>query len=42
MNPTPRRSLAPRTRVEEIESLIKKHHPNAEYGSTEPEIPAFP
>jgi len=28
--------------VGEIEGLIKKHHPDAECGGTEPEIPAFP
>ena len=32
----------PKDRVEEIETLIKKHHPNAECGGTEPRIPAFP
>lgn len=32
----------PRDRVEEIEALIKKHHPDAECGGIEPEIPAFP
>lgn len=32
----------PKDRVEEIETLIKKHHPDAECGGTEPEIPAFP
>lgn len=32
----------PKNRVTEIESLIKKHHPDAECGGTEPEIPAFP
>lgn len=32
----------PRSRVEEIEGLVKKHHPDAECGGTEPEIPAFP
>lgn len=31
----------PRTRVDEIETLVKKHHPAAECG-VEPEIPAFP
>lgn len=32
----------PRDRVEEIEALIKKHHPKAECGGTEPTIPPFP
>jgi hypothetical protein len=32
----------PKERVEEIETLIKAHHPDAEFGGTEPEIPAFP
>jgi len=32
----------PTDRVEEIDGLIKKHHPDAECGGTEPEIPAFP
>jgi hypothetical protein len=32
----------PRQRVEEIEALIKKHHPEAECGGVEPTIPAFP
>jgi hypothetical protein len=32
----------PKSRVDEIEDLIKKHHPDAECGGTEPRIPAFP
>ena len=32
----------PRSRVEEIEQLIKQHHPEAGYEGTEPTIPAFP
>lgn len=32
----------PKDRVENIEALIKKHHPEAECAGTEPEIPAFP
>ena len=32
----------PKERVGEIETLIKVHHPDAEFGGTEPEIPAFP
>ena len=31
----------PKDRVEEIQELVKKHHPEAECG-IEPEIPAFP
>ncbi len=32
----------PKNRVEEIESLIRTHHPAAEIGGTEPNIPPFP
>jgi len=32
----------PRNRVEEIDDLVKKHHPEAEIEGTEPTIPAFP
>jgi hypothetical protein len=32
----------PKGRVEEIEALIKKHHPDAECGGIEASIPAFP
>lgn len=32
----------PKTRVEEIETLVQQHHPEAEMGGTEPHIPAFP
>jgi outer membrane protein TolC len=32
----------PRDRVEEIEALVRKHHPDAECGGVEPAIPAFP
>ncbi len=32
----------PRDRVEEIEQLVKKHHPEAECEGTEPTIPPFP
>ena len=32
----------PKTRVDEISELIKKHHPEAEIEGTEPVIPAFP
>jgi hypothetical protein len=29
-------------RVEEIEAMVKKHHPDADFEGTEPTIPAFP
>lgn len=32
----------PKDRVEEIEDLIKEHHPEVEIGGTEPHKPAFP
>lgn len=32
----------PKTRVDEIEELVKKHHPEAHIEGTEPRIPAFP
>ena len=32
----------PKTRVEELSELIKKHHPEAEIEGTEPTVPAFP
>jgi hypothetical protein len=32
----------PKERVEDIESLVKKHHPDADFEGTEPTIPAFP
>ena len=32
----------PKARVEEIEEMVKKHHPEAEIEGTEPTIPAFP
>jgi hypothetical protein len=32
----------PKSRVDEIDDLVKKHHPEAEIGGTEPTIPAFP
>ncbi len=32
----------PKSRVEEIEELVQKHHPEADMGGTEPHIPAFP
>lgn len=32
----------PKARVNEIDALVKKHHPEAEIEGTEPTIPAFP
>ncbi|QBQ55590.1 DUF1269 domain-containing protein [Nitrosococcus wardiae] len=32
----------PKARVDEIDELVKKHHPEAEISGTEPTIPAFP
>lgn len=32
----------PKSRVDEISELVKKHHPEAEINGTEPTIPAFP
>lgn len=32
----------PRERIEEIEELVKRHHPEAEVEGTEPTVPAFP
>ena len=32
----------PKDRVEEIERLVKEHHPEAEVEGTEPTVPAFP
>ena len=32
----------PKDRVEDVETLVKKHHPDAEFEGTEPHIPAFP
>jgi hypothetical protein len=32
----------PKDRVEAIEDLVHRHHPQAEMGGTEPQIPAFP
>jgi hypothetical protein len=31
-----------KARVEEIDELVKRHHPEAQIGGTEPTIPAFP
>lgn len=32
----------PKERVDEIEEMVKKHHPEADVEGTEPRIPAFP
>jgi hypothetical protein len=32
----------PKERVEQIEALVKSHHPDADIEGTEPHIPAFP
>jgi hypothetical protein len=32
----------PRGRVEEIEALVREHHPDADIGGTDPMVPAFP
>jgi len=32
----------PKDRVEEIQTSVKKHHPDADFEGTEPTIPAFP
>lgn len=32
----------PKKRVEQIEEMVKKHHPDANVKGTEPHIPAFP
>ena len=32
----------PKARVDEIEEMVKKHHPDADIEGTEPTIPAFP
>lgn len=32
----------PKHRVEEVETLIKKHHPETEFGGVEPSTPVFP
>lgn len=31
-----------KSRVEEIEKMVKEHHPDADFEGTEPTIPAFP
>ena len=31
-----------RDRVDEIEELVKKHHPEADIEGTEPDMPVFP
>ena len=32
----------PKERVDEIETMVKVHHPDADVEGTEPHIPAFP
>ena len=32
----------PKERVEQIEAMVKSHHPDADIEGTEPHIPAFP
>ena len=32
----------PKERVEQIEAMVKRHHPDADIEGTEPHIPAFP
>ncbi len=32
----------PKDRVEEIQNLVRKHHPDVDFEGTEPTIPAFP
>lgn len=32
----------PKARVDEIENMVKRHHPDADIEGTEPHIPAFP
>jgi hypothetical protein len=32
----------PKDRVEEIEALVKSHHPEADVEGADPTIPAFP
>ena len=32
----------PKDRVEEIQNLVRKHHPEVDFEGTEPTIPAFP
>ena len=32
----------PKERVEQIETMVKMHHPDADIEGTEPHIPAFP
>jgi len=32
----------PKERIEEIDELVKKHHPEADIGGTEPHVPPFP
>jgi hypothetical protein len=32
----------PKERIEEIDELVKQHHPEADIGGTEPHVPPFP
>jgi hypothetical protein len=32
----------PKDRIDEIQNMVKKHHPDADFEGTEPTIPAFP
>ena len=32
----------PKDRVDQIEAMVKRHHPDADIEGTEPHIPAFP
>ena len=32
----------PKERVEQLEAMVKTHHPDADIEGTEPHIPAFP
>ena len=34
--------IVPKSRVEEITQLVKRHHPEAGEKGTEPTMPAFP
>lgn len=32
----------PRAQIEEIEALVRRHHPEADLKGVEPDMPAFP
>lgn len=32
----------PKERIDEIDELVKQHHPEADIGGTEPHVPPFP